>query len=486
MRYRIIVESDDFKDLYGDAGTPDPSYLDINDTGDSWFIDNVAEYNDNTKPSFSFKLVEGDDHKWEDQEAYQNAIAATDEVYVDRAIGEFLYDEANSAKYAKSLYFYLPEGSDATLHNVMVNLSVNGVTNPLLQCAAIDNVRLTYAGDTPYVLDEKNVINANKSYATGNSRIPVYMNRKFIANAWNAFVCPLPLNGTQVKAAFGDDVKISEIDGLGKDNNYRIVFKKTEFNDSTKDVIVPGRFYIVKPSGVGFEPTIAQINTTDLSVREYSGDSYHFTYLGNHDLRLKGSKGEGTGDELAIPVKADGSIDGDKLGTYNPYTDSNSRYYNDDYTVALDDDGPETPYRAFSARFKDTKAVPSGSPTKNNDIVLHGSYLPQEISAADKPNSYVFATVDGQTNLYHLSDGGTYKLNGFRFYITDKNPEGDAKNLIVDFDGITDESEATEIINALVDDTTAAGDIYNLSGQKVSGKLSGGIYVKNGKKFLVK
>ena len=491
VRYRIIVESDDFKDLYGDAGTPEPSWLNVNNSGDSWFIDNATEYTDDTKPNFSFKLVEGNDHNWTNQEAYQNAIAATDEVYVDRAIGEFLYDEGNSAKYAKSLYFYLPEGSDATLHNVKVNLSVNGVTNPLLQCAAIDNVRLTYAGDTPYVLDEKNEINPNKSYATGNSRIPVYMNRKFIAGAWNAFVCPLPLNGTQVKAAFGDGVKISEIDGLGKDNNYRIVFKKTEFNDSTKNVIVPGRFYIVKPSGVEFEPTIAQINTTNLSVSEYSGDNYHFTYLGNHDLRLPKTDGTGKkiGDELAIPVKADGTIDSDNLGSYNPYTADGSRYKNNDYDVVLDaltTGVPETPYRAFSARFKDTKAVPSGSPTKNNDIVLHGSYLPQEISAADKPNSYVFATVDGQTNLYHLSDGGTYKLNGFRFYITDKNPEGTAKNLIVDFDGITDESEATEIINALVDDTTAAGDIYNLSGQKVSGKLSGGIYVKNGKKFLVK
>ena len=353
FRYTLVVKDPNLTPQ-GEETLPEASHVIVNGDGVGYKIDETGSAQFSLQPS-------ANKHGYNDLKTLQNAIAATDPIFVDRAVGEFLYNDENKEKYVKSVYFYVPENSDAMLKDIEVFLTVAGVSDPLKQFVALDNVRLTYAGDTPFILDDNNKINENMSYATGNSRIPVYMNRNFFENAWNAFVCPIPLNGKQVKAAFGDGVKISEITGLGEDNNYRIVFTKKEFRETDENVIVPGRFYIVNPSKVNVAPEVAQIKFTrdasdvihDISIASYeSGKDItigtenigkgNFISLGNHDLRLKGSKGDGTGDELLIPVKTvDGKvvINQDQMDSYNPYDKNNtdSRYKNTDYDVVLDE-----------------------------------------------------------------------------------------------------------------------------------------------------
>ena len=93
-----------------------------------------------------------------------------------------------------------------------------------------------------------------------------------------------------------------------------------------------------------------------------------------------------------------------------------------------------------------------------------------------------------ETRLVHLKEGSSVnKLQGSRFYIHDiaKNTPANAKPFTFVVDGVEDEDEFTGINNAV---SVAAdnGDIYTISGQKVNGTLQKGVYVKNGKKFLVK
>ena len=101
----------------------------------------------------------------------------------------------------------------------------------------------------------------------------------------------------------------------------------------------------------------------------------------------------------------------------------------------------------------------------------------------------MFATKENETRLVHLnSNSSVKKLQGSRFYIYDieagESSTG-AKPFTFVVDGVEDEDEFSGINNAV---SVAAdnGDIYTISGQKVNGTLQKGVYVKNGKKFLVK
>ena len=140
-------------------------------------------------------------------------------------------------------------------------------------------------------------------------------------------------------------------------------------------------------------------------------------------------------------------------------------------------------YRDFEATFVNP------SDQSHNNIKLHGSYFPQEIQ--NRGNSYIFATKEGQTRLVHLNENATAtnaptELQGYRFYIEDvANASGNAKPFTFVVDGVADDDEFSGI-NSAVSVAADNGDIYTIAGQKVTGKLLKGVYVKNGKKFLVK
>lgn len=502
--YRLIVDTP--LGLGDDELTPpEAGYVNINGTGLPYAIGDGQ--------GVSHELGNGDPGDFTAEvggiKGFQNAIAATDRIFLDRGIGSFLYDVNNNKKYYKTVSFYLPEGAGATLDDVTVHLKAEDISNPLKDIVAIDNARLTYRGESPYILDDNNVINTNKSFSTGNSRIPVYMNRQFDKDAWNAFVCPLPLNGQQVVDAFGANVQISEINLKGLDPNYplRIVFDSKTFNVSDAQVIAPGHFYLVKPSALEYQ-SVAQVNIerdgggniTAIDAVSYKSNEGnlivdghdigkgHFTYLGTHDLRLPGADGEGTGDELAIPTKKDGDkvvVDTDAFNDYNPYGEGGK--YPTSYPQGVTVKTPGvTPYSEFFAEF-----YPANTGKVHNSIKLVGSYLPMTFEKRE--NTYIFRNKDQNTQLVHLaSSGGTGAptgLKGFRFYIQDietvQAPAGQAKPFTFVIDGVEDGNESSGISNAVIGEDTT-GDIYTIAGQKVTGTLGKGVYVKNGKKFLVK
>lgn len=109
--------------------------------------------------------------------------------------------------------------------------------------------------------------------------------------------------------------------------------------------------------------------------------------------------------------------------------------------------------------------------------------------------------IDAKTNSFYLYDPTKVETNtvkphagAFRSWIisTSKNPS-EAKQLTMHINGIEEQGETTAIWNAISgndDATTATKGIYNLSGQKMNAadtrSLPKGIYIVNGKKFIVK
>jgi hypothetical protein len=107
---------------------------------------------------------------------------------------------------------------------------------------------------------------------------------------------------------------------------------------------------------------------------------------------------------------------------------------------------------------------------------LLGTYADEYIAA----DAYVLGMVDSEVGFYTVTknqQGNTAFLNnGFKAYLP-KTTE--AKTLRFNFGGETTAIDAVEVENA-------NAPIYDLSGRRVLSTVKGGIYIQNGKKFIVK
>ena len=463
---------------------------------------------------------------------YQDYLVKHYPTMLNRLAGKYLYDPAQDGKFNSTLRFYVKEDSEHKSQYTDLRLKFefeNIGSDPYVNYVALDEVRLTYLGAAPFVLDDKGLLTTEKDLKTATySWIPVYMKRHFDKNAWNAFVCPVPLNFGQLKKAFGNEVNLCEITDKGLNPNYPYQIRfETKLDDVNVDddiVVWPGHFYLVKPDNT-FAPIdrVDQVNedeSTIVTLEALEGQSaYEFVGLGMHNLSHDTylfEEGDGSVPddiklaelfpyvnddyysgqvEALLPGTADGkavkdpTIEKDNYDAWKSYLCPASEV-SDEYAALRN-----SPYRKFyTARYTSTQ----GQDKPHNAIELRGSYVPQKIE--DRGNTYIFAYNRNteQTSLIHLNEnaaaGGPTSLDAFRFYIHDiaastsptpvSPTPAKSYTFIV---GDEDDSEATEIINALIgDDEVGDGEIYNIAGQKVKGKLSPGIYMRNGKKFLVK
>ena len=84
----------------------------------------------------------------------------------------------------------------------------------------VDNFAVRYVGKSKasiFVLDEDATSTEYMEKATGKDYedVTVYLKRSFTLNKWNSFVTPDGLTNAQVKQAFGDDVKVAKLAGVG-------------------------------------------------------------------------------------------------------------------------------------------------------------------------------------------------------------------------------------------------------------------------------
>lgn len=139
----------------------------------------------------------------------------------------------------------------------------------------VDNFAVRYVGKSKasiFVLDEDSTSEDYMKKATGEAYkdVTVYLKRRFTLNKWNSFVTPVGLTNARVKQAFGDDVKVAELAGVGgvtgceSSIDFRIVDLSQE-----GIAIKPAQMYLVKPTKNAVDMNLEFADGTKVSGKMY-------------------------------------------------------------------------------------------------------------------------------------------------------------------------------------------------------------------------
>lgn len=139
----------------------------------------------------------------------------------------------------------------------------------------VDNFAVRYVGKSKasiFVLDEDAKSTEYMEKATGKDYedVTVYLKRRFTLNKWNSFVTPVGLTNAQVKQAFGDDVKVAELAGVGG-----VTGRESSIDFRTVDLsqegiaIKPAQMYLVKPTKDAVDMNLELVDGTKVSGKMY-------------------------------------------------------------------------------------------------------------------------------------------------------------------------------------------------------------------------
>ena len=291
---------------------------------------------------------------------------------------------ANGKKVTGTVKGDYNKGTGATLSLDVADGSAFTVTSGA-NALAISKIEIT-----PNAVDETETLTLNESAINNTivakSGVNVTLKRSMVANEWNTICLPFNVTMDKAKAAFGDNVKIVELD-----TEVAVDANVLSFKASTG--IVAATPYLIKPSAVSETGT-------------YTFDGVDITE---------------TNDEKAYSFN----------NVKNPI--------------------------AFKGIYNTVDIT--------NDVTTIG-------------NTYYAAFLGDGNKIYKA---GTGKTKGFRAYFAIPN-SASASALRVVIDGT---ATSIKSINSEVVESNAP--VYNLQGQRVDGNnLTPGIYVKAGKKFVVK
>lgn len=207
------------------------------------------------------------------------------------AAGKALYDNENG-QYTVKVVIYATAKSDikigikkdaATKSDACYRVRTGGTNrNPIYtyyyydtDYVGVDNFAVRYVGKSKasiFVLDEDSTSEDYMKKATGDAYkdVTVYLKRKFTLNKWNSFVTPVGLTNAQVKQAFGDDVKVAELAGVGgvTGNESSIDFRTVDLSQEGI-AIKPAQMYLVKPTKDGVDMNLEFADGTPVSGKMY-------------------------------------------------------------------------------------------------------------------------------------------------------------------------------------------------------------------------
>ena len=265
---------------------------------------------------------------------------------------------------------------------------------------------------------------------------------------WNSFSFPIPLTGEQIRHAFGDKATLAKIDGVGTlSQSSQVLDFATVDLMTTENVVEPGHFYLLKPTKepmTGTDPRGHEANYYDLGKIFFSVESEEPSGYDNPWLPL--------GKVMAQ----------NNISSYNNANDG-VEYANYIQTPGFESFTVSSGIYNGSTDTKDVYAPKGGYAVSNNTI-------------------------------YHLNKDT--RIKGFRGWITLTHPiEGEVENVTgLAVDGIMEDIDETTglelstIMPATLPDDTP---IYDICGRRVGTLENGhslprGIYIVNGKKFMVR
>ena len=138
----------------------------------------------------------------------------------------------------------------------------------------VDNFAVRYVGKSKasiFVLDEDSTSEDYMKKATGDAYkdVTVYLKRRFTLNKWNSFVTPVGLTNAQVKQAFGDDVKVAELAGVGVTGRESSIDFRTVDLSQEGIAIKPAQMYLVKPTKNAVDMNLELVDGTKVSGKMY-------------------------------------------------------------------------------------------------------------------------------------------------------------------------------------------------------------------------
>lgn len=333
-------------------------------------------------------------------------------------------------KYINSVLVYVPHDNDI----LDIGVKIDGSTDER-DWTCWDNVQLLYCGTNDIVLDERETsidyINEQVDPINAGTLI---LKRTMKVNTWNSIMLPVNLTVGQVKATFGEDVKLSCKPKQHSTVKSRIEFRSVNLDgDDDEEIAIEAyKLYLIKPQK---EPTGIE-----------GEDPYK--------KQLKG------GRELRIPA---------------PYYVINN--------VSLTKEPSQLPnYR--SGVIKESATT---STTPDEKLQFCGSVINQTNKVVPA-NSYALGSKDGK---WYFTQN-PLPIKGFRCWIA-TGSQAYAKTIRFFIDGV-EEDMVTSIDNVVVENSNneVMGTVYNLNGQVVrtgATSLEGlpkGIYIVNNKKYIVK
>ena len=330
-------------------------------------------------------------------------------------------------QYSNTLYIYAKEGS--TLDMGIEFRGANSWT-------AFDDFQLAFCGnDNPQlVLDETKdnldyITNANSQY-NGFKGAILYLHRKMDANKWNTIVLPVSLTMGQCRDLFGNNTQIARFTSYSAGH---IRFDRVEDENTDKDevVIEANVPYVIKPTRA-------------------EGDGGKLT---NMEVTYKGK------DNQPITVSCTA-----------PYATT------------------------FITNAVDTKYMGNqddlfgGAKVEHDGLEFHGTLVKtfeDKNAKLDLVGKYII--YNGK--IYHVVRA--YGLNGMRGYFA-FTEEAPAKiSVTVDGETVSSTTGIDQLFGGNVATTKQGKNVYNINGQLVNanGSLSDlpkGVYIVNGKKYVVK
>ena len=139
----------------------------------------------------------------------------------------------------------------------------------------VDNFAVRYVVKSKasiFVFDEDAKSTEYMEKATGEAykEVTVYLKRSFTLNKWNSFVTPVGLTNAQVKQAFGDDVKVAKLAGVGGVTGCEssIDFRTVDLSQEGI-AIEPAQMYLVKPTKDGVYMNLELFDGTEVSGKMY-------------------------------------------------------------------------------------------------------------------------------------------------------------------------------------------------------------------------
>ena len=323
-----------------------------------------------------------------------------------------------------------------------------------------DDFRVLYASNVEkedLILDElRGDLNYLKDGITYKNRT-LHLAKKFTKDKWNSFVLPVDLTVSQVRAAFGANVRLAKLKDL---TATELQFETVNLDGKADKDIALNAYepYIIFPTKTmeanNGNPYTATITTTG------TGENYVVTIQGQR---------------FEIPNVTFKMTDDNK----NDLTNMNT----DNWTTKLTDDkGAITAYGTFVRTFDPNAKQDEKGVWKFSD--KRGTIIP---GYDDLVGSYFF----DYGNVYY-SDTNVRGLRGFSCWFK-PNTSNDTKPALY-LDGVKQDAELTSIGELIVGPEAANrfgknNGVYNLQGQRVGNTTEGlpsGIYIVNGRKHVVR